>query len=245
MKCLLVTSSLTFVPENYDDFVVAMLARQEVTGLLELQNRDPGFLAKAFALILTGAGPRMGLQIYRNWFGPSSVRREKFCVEKQKSFLRTQNLHDPATLEWIRQQNFDLILNARTRTIFKKVVLNMVPLGCLNIHHGLLPEQRGLMCDFWAHLDGSPAGFSVHVMTPKLDDGPILQVSEVKTSRKNYLESLRAGARQEAIICAELLAYIARNGIPEGRPNRSENAIYRRNRGLKDFYRMAFKGIKR
>lgn len=246
MKTLLATSALTFVPDNYDDLVLPLLESPHVGGLLLVDNREPDFLLKGMALLLSGAAPAFGRQLCRNWFSRTIERRRELCRRLGKDFLVTKDPNSDESIEWIRRGGFDLILNARTRNFFRKKLLAVPKRGCLNIHHGLLPEQRGLMCDFWSHLEGLPSGFSIHVMTSKLDDGPILKAVEVKTDQRDYMESLRIGARREAEECLRLLDDVARTGdIPAGTPNRSDRAVYRRNPGLMDFYRLGNKGIRR
>lgn len=246
MKTLLATSALTFVPDNYDGLVLPLLQSPLIGGLLLVDNREPAFLAKGLALMATGAAPAFGAQLWRNWFSGSIERRRQMCVAAGKEFLMTADPNADDVVAWIKERNFDLILNARTRSFFKKKLLAAAKRGCLNIHHGLLPEQRGLMCDFWAHLEGTPSGFSVHVMTSKLDDGPILKAVEVKTDQTDYMESLRIGARREAEECLRLLEEISSlESLPPGIPNRSDSAVYRRNPGLMDFYKLGGKGIRR
>lgn len=244
MKAFLITSALTFVPDNYDGFILPLLESPHIAGLLIHDNHDPMFFAKGVALLATGAAPRFGWQLLRNHSRASKRRREQACQKHGKIFRQFRNLNENALAEWLREQKADLVLNARTRAIFKKNLLTAPRLGCLNIHHGLLPEQRGLMCDFWAHLLGGPSGFSVHVMTPRLDDGPIIKAVPVETDKKDYMQSLKTGAQLEAQTCLELLNEIAASGEIRGTPNHSEQTVYRRNPGLKDFYRLRWKGTK-
>lgn len=244
MNALIVTSALSFVPDNYRGFVENILQHPSVRGLVECQNRDWTYVAQASALIATGAAPRMGGQILGNFFGTSSKRRQEFCQQRGLRYLAADDPNSDQVIGLIQELGIDLVINARTRFIFKKKLLAAPRLGCVNIHHGLLPEQRGLMCDFWSHLEDLPVGFSIHVMTPKLDDGPILRAVPLETDRKDYLRSIAAGALLEARTCAELIDEVSRTGTLSGVPNRSENSIYRRNPGLSDFFRLRMKGVK-
>jgi hypothetical protein len=243
MKILLFTSALTFVPDNYDDFVIAMLEHPQIAGLVVDDNREDTYLMKAAALIISGAAPRFGWQIWKNRFGSSLLRREEACRKNGKTYRLVKGLNSAPVVQMLRDENVDLVLNARTRTFFRKDLLAAPRFGCLNIHHGLLPDQRGLMCDFWSQLDEVASGFSVHVMTAKLDDGPVLRAVEVPAEPSDYLATIRKTARKEAEVCAELLSEIAALGrIPAGTPNRSDRAQYRKNPGLTDFYRLHHKG---
>jgi methionyl-tRNA formyltransferase len=166
-------------------------------------------------------------------------------LEKHKRFFLVKDLNSEHALGILKQENIDVVLNARTRTFFKKKLLASPRLGCINIHHGLLPDQRGLMCDFWAHLDGTPAGFSIHQMTSKLDDGAILKVVPVVTDQKDYMTSILLASQMEVRAAEESLDAIAAAQAIVGTENlKTENTLYRRNPGIFDFYKLRKKGTR-
>jgi methionyl-tRNA formyltransferase len=53
--------------------------------------------------------------------------------------------------------------------------------GSINMHDGLLPENRGRMANAWPLFDGTPAGVTLHKMVLELDAGPILAQVEMPT----------------------------------------------------------------
>ncbi len=244
MRTLIVTSSLTFVPENYDRMICSVVDHPSVIGLLVLENRSPGFLVKAAGLILTFSAPRLGWTLIKNYFGSSRRRRQKACEKLNKKLWVLKDINSPEALSLIRDQKVDLLLNARTRSIFRKSVLAQPNLGCINIHHGLLPEQRGLMCDFWAHLEDQDFGFSIHQMTSKIDDGPILQVVKVEGDRKHYLRSLLKASEVEAEVTKKLLDQISNERSFKFITNQGSQITYRKNPSLWDAYRLRIKGVK-
>lgn len=245
MRALLVTSAVTFVPENYDDFVLPMAEIPEVIGLLVIDNRSWKILFQGLLLLITGAAPRMGWQIIKNHFGNSLERKRRAFEAQGKSFRIVSDINAAETLHLLQEMQLDLLVNARTRSLFKKPLLQIPKLGCINIHHGLLPHQRGLMCDFWAHFFATSSGFSIHQMTPKLDDGALLKVVEVPSDKKDYLASLKKGAGLEALTLKDLLKQIALQGSLSSIENKkTDETVYRRNPRLRDFYRLRFKGIK-
>lgn len=245
LRALLVTSRVTFVPENYNQLVCGLAEAPHIVGCIVIDNREWSMVAQGLALILTGAGPRMGLQLLKNYFNDLLHHKKSAYENASKKFFIVDDLNSDQALEILQRENIDLILNARTRTIFKKKLLATPRLGCINIHHGLLPDQRGLMCDFWAHLEKTPAGFSIHQMTSKLDAGAILKVVEVQTEKTNYLESIYQGSKQEVTAAKEALADIARHGAVTGQENnKTDKTIYRRNPTLLDFFKLKFRGTK-
>lgn len=245
MRTWVVTSAVTFVPDNYEDLVLPLALDPHVEGLLILDNRRPDILFKAFLLIISLAGPRMGLLLIKNYFLRPASRKIKHYEQAQKKVLIFEDINSPECLQALSAVQPDLLLNARTRSFFRRDILALPRLGCINIHHGLLPDQRGLMCDFWAHLEKTAAGFSIHVMTSKLDDGAILNVTEVPSDKTDYLASIKTAARLEAQVASQVLAKISAAGKIEGHGNaKTENTVYRKNPGIKDFYKLRLRGVK-
>lgn len=244
LRVLLVTSRVTFVPENYNQFVCSLATNPSIVACMVVDNREKGILAQGLALLLSTAAPRLGVQLLSNFFKDRLDQKKSAYEKAGKKFFHVRDLNSDEAHEIMRREDIDLILHARTRTIFRKKLLETPRLGCINIHHGLLPNQRGLMCDFWAHLEGTPAGFSIHQMTPRLDDGKILKVCEVPKTQ-SYLGSLHAAAQAEVLAAAEVLAEIAHHQQLGGRENlKTEKTLYRKNPGLRDFFRLRAKGVK-
>ncbi len=244
MRTVLVTSSLTFVPENYDRMVCEIAKHPDIVGLIVLDNKDFKTIFKALVLILTFSAPRLGLTLLKNYFGASQKRRTKSFVGLGKKIWTLKNINSPETLKIISDEKIDLIINARTRSIYKEPILKAAKIGCVNIHHGLLPEQRGLMCDFWAHLENEDYGFSIHQMTKKIDDGPILKVFNLGKPKNNYLQAVLEGSEVEAQACKDIIAQITKNGFTEDEMNQTAKPKYRKNPSLMIGYKLQLTGIK-
>jgi folate-dependent phosphoribosylglycinamide formyltransferase PurN len=249
MKTFLVSSTVTFVPGNYEGFINHLAKSDRVHGLILIENRDWKIVAKALLLIISMAAPRMGLHLLKNYFGKSNARKQAMFEKQGKAFRIVSDINSVETLKFIQEENVELIVNARTRSFFKKNLLKAPRYGCINIHHGLLPEQRGLMCDFWAHMEKKSFGFSIHQMTSKLDDGPILHVGEVRTSPSNYMTSIFEGSLIESQAIENLLKDMSKKKASEnifsGMENiKTEETKYRSNPGLMDFYKLQWRGTK-
>jgi phosphoribosylglycinamide formyltransferase-1 len=68
----------------------------------------------------------------------------------------------------------------------------------LNIHPSLLPLHKGLDTHRRALLAGDlEAGCSVHVVTPELDDGPVIAQARVRIMARDTAETLEERVRQE------------------------------------------------
>ncbi len=118
----------------------------------------------------------------------------------------------------------DLIVTASFNWIVPADVLALPRLGAINIHDALLPHNRGPNATGWALRNGDPVhGFTVHYMTPRLDDGPILAQGPVPLTDDDDGDTLfpRMIARLPALL-REALAHVA-IGDP-GTPQREEDA---------------------
>jgi methionyl-tRNA formyltransferase len=245
VRAVLVTSRVTFVPDNYDGLVVAMAASPHVAGLLVLDNAGWRLRLTALGAVAKGA-PRLGARLWLNSFWRASERRRRTAYEDRgKGFWVAPSINDPAALRLLRDGAFDLLVNARTRFIYKQEALALARLGCINVHHGLLPDQRGVMCDLWALSQGEPAGFSIHRMTRKIDDGDILRVVTVSRGERDFGRHLAAAAAREAETLSALLDEIARIDRVDGTPNRGgEHTVYRRNPTWRELRRMRARGLR-
>lgn len=245
MRVAVVTSEVTFVPENYSAVVEGLADQKTVAGLIILSNRSLKILFQAIVMILTFSAPRLGSVLLHNWMFPRTKAR-RFRYRRHGKFVYlVKDINSEETKKILRKEKIDLILNARTRSIYAKELLELPPLGCYNIHQGILPYQRGVFCDFWAHYDQTGAGFSIHKMTSKIDDGDIIISYKVNSSMKNYIEYLMVSARQERKVCVEFLNQLEKEKAIVPLHHIKTFAIqYRKNPGIKDFYALQSRGIR-
>jgi hypothetical protein len=244
LKTLLVTSRVTFVPENYAQFVCRLAASPLVDAVLFLDNRDFGTLMTGVVLWASRLAPGIGRELMKNSFEAADDPREEAFRRAGKPIYRLESINSHAAVELLK--DFDIVVNARTRFFYRKAALAAPRIGCLNIHHGLLPEQRGLFCDLWAQGEGRPAGFSIHRMTSKLDDGEILMRCEVPVLKgRSFVEHARASSIDEAQAILETLEKISRTGRIEGRPNTmTQDTRYYTNPTRAEIGAMKKKGLK-
>lgn len=85
-----------------------------------------------------------------------------------------ENHGSPDTARFVREQGIDLLVNAGTPRILKAEILSASTIGVLNCHPGLLPDFRGCTCVEWAIYLDEQIGNTAHLMTEKIDEGPII-----------------------------------------------------------------------
>ena len=89
--------------------------------------------------------------------------------------LQPETLRDPAIAEQLVAWQPDVGVVAAYGEILRKNVLELPPLGYLNIHPSLLPRYRGPTPVHAAILNGdSETGVTVMLLDAKMDSGPIL-----------------------------------------------------------------------
>ncbi len=132
-----------------------------------------------------------------------------FQVALNRWFRREGGRHLPAVdmppHELVRTVNHcafgpdDLVIGFGTSYV-TAATLAAAPRGILNLHTGLLPDYRGVKSEFWALYRGDYArlGWTLHYMTPRLDDGDIVLRGRVPWSGENPA-ALRAKLLEDAV----------------------------------------------
>ncbi len=232
MKTLLVTSEITYVPGNYYSLFEELLkrARPKIGGLVILENMSWKIALDGIGLRLLGCKKVAGT-LFRNALELKKQKRETLFKNSGLPVLRVSSMNDPRIISWIKNNEIDLVVNLRTRCIYKKEILNAPRLGCINIHHGHLPQYRGTLCDLYALYEKRPAGFTIHRMNEKIDAGEILAVHTVsQNAESDYIDYLERTGIEEAKVLSDILIDTAESGtLPKGIPNTCDKPTYTRN----------------
>jgi methionyl-tRNA formyltransferase len=102
-----------------------------------------------------------------------------------------ENVNDSVFLDFLREQNVDLVVSIACPQIVREELLECPPEGIINIHGALLPKYRGKLPSFWVLANGEEkTGVTVHYMNQDLDDGPIIVQKEVPIRPDDTLHSL-------------------------------------------------------
>lgn len=235
MKTIYVTSDVTYVKDNYLSMIERVTnkanlpAGVEIAALIMIEVPVKLLLKNIFGLLAIGA-PGFSFALLRNLVQSRlNDPRVKLLAERGIKLFRCKTVNSAAALEFIGGLQPDLMVNIRTRNIYKKPVLDLPKIGCINIHHGLLPDNRGTLCDLWAWVEGRPVGFSVHWMNEKIDDGAIIERCEVDTTGcKSYIEIPFRSSQLEAPCLLNCLDRINHEGRNIGIPNKTDNINYTR-----------------
>jgi methionyl-tRNA formyltransferase len=89
------------------------------------------------------------------------------------------NIKEHAFFELAKKLNPEMIVVAAFGQILPKRILDIPPLGCLNIHPSLLPKYRGAAPINWTLIKGeTKTGVTIMMMDEGMDSGAILEQEE-------------------------------------------------------------------
>lgn len=104
---------------------------------------------------------------------PSPVKR--LAQAHGLSTLQPEKMKHPELLDALRAWKPDLIVVAAFGRILPKVILDLPPRGCMNVHASLLPQYRGAAPIQWALINGdTETGITTMLMDEGMDTGAIL-----------------------------------------------------------------------
>lgn len=249
MRFLIVTSEVTFVKDNYNQFLLSLFQNhsKNIIGLVVLKNNNSSMIIKGLGLIAIGA-KETGKNLIINSINSKRQDHEKIATQFGIKTYYFKSANDQKFIEFVKEEKIDLIVNARTRDIYKRKILKTPLLGCINIHHGILPSHRGTMCDLYALFENRGAGFSIHKMEKKIDDGAIIHVETVTPPKsinaKNFPAHIYESSKKEGKVLASLLDQIAASkAIPNTISNISDKIIYTKNPDRNIIKKMLKKGM--
>lgn len=127
-------------------------------------------------------------------------------------FYFVNNHVSGVTVNLLRKRGIDILVNSGTPRVLNSHILNAPKRGVINCHPGLLPKYRGCTCVEWAIYFNEQVGNTVHFMTPKIDEGPIILKEALVFSKQDYYVDIRTKVYRHGI---ELLANAVNKIIAE------------------------------
>ncbi len=116
----------------------------------------------------------------------------KLVAEAQGiAVLQPQKIKTAEFLAELGGFNADLIVVAAYGRILPVAILELCPLGCINVHASLLPRHRGAAPIQWAVIEGDTrAGVTIMQMNEGMDTGDILLTSAIEMDEDETAGSL-------------------------------------------------------
>jgi methionyl-tRNA formyltransferase len=121
----------------------------------------------------------------------------------------------------------DLLISVAASQVLKQRVLEVPPLGCINLHSAPLPRYQGMMPNFWTMLHDEPeAAVTVHYMVEKLDAGDIIVQLPVPIYPTDSLHNLMVRSKQIGIQALLEAVEQIEQGVVQGQPMDASQATY-------------------
>lgn len=111
--------------------------------------------------------------------GRGRVRRpapvKQWALEHEISVFQPDRLKEKSFLREVEELAPDLVVVVAYGLILPRELLQLPPLGCINLHASLLPDYRGAAPIERAVMEGAKeTGVTIMVITPQLDAGDII-----------------------------------------------------------------------
>lgn len=173
---------------------------------------------------------------------PFSVKR--VAAQHGIPCVTSWNVNEPAHTALLRSMRPDIIISSNGH-IFRKELLAIPTIACINRHTSLLPKYGGLWPVFQAMLHGEGTiGQTIHTMTSRIDRGYILAqeqfaVDETSTFYGIYAKSFRSAPALAKLGIDNLLdgrktempvdgkSYFSHPTIAEGKAFRLKHRFFR------------------
>ncbi len=129
-------------------------------------------------------------------FAPVKEWASKHRVE----IAQPQKMNEESFIAWLKQKQPDLIVTAAFGKLLPSAVLELPPLGCINLHASYLPAYRGAAPIHRAIMEGAEyTGVTVIELTGEMDAGDIIiqekeQISPFDTAGMLHDRLARRGA---------------------------------------------------
>lgn len=119
----------------------------------------------------------------------------KYSPVKQLALKQNIKIMQPKkikeSIEEIKSLKPDIIVTCAYGQILPKELLQIPPLGCINVHASLLPSLRGGAPIHHAIMDGyDKTGITIMYMAEGMDDGDIISQKEIKIDNIDTVETL-------------------------------------------------------
>jgi methionyl-tRNA formyltransferase len=196
-------------------------AGHDVAAVLTQPDRPRGRGQQAAAPPVKEAAVRLGLAVYQ----PERIRR-------------------PEAVEYLRALNLDAMVVVGYGQIIPQNVIDLAPLGIINVHASLLPKYRGAGPIQWAILNGETrTGVTTMRIDAGLDTGDMLLKAETEIgAEETAIELGRRLAVMGADLLVETLAGLAAGTIAAEKqdPAQATHApLLKKENGCIDWSRLA------
>ena len=122
---------------------------------------------------------------------------KELAMDLRLSVMQPETTKDEGFIGEVNRLSPDVIVVAAYGRILTRDLLNIPPLGSINVHASLLPKYRGPAPIQWAIINGERrTGITIVKMDEGIDTGDILLVQEVEVGDDDTAQSLHDTLRE-------------------------------------------------
>jgi len=92
-------------------------------------------------------------------------------------------------LEFIEANQIEFIVSDRSEYLIRQPIIDALPNRIVNLHPSFLPWNRGYHPNYWACVDKTPFGVTIHRIDAGIDTGEILAQTRLAFSENDTLRS--------------------------------------------------------
>jgi len=152
---------------------------------------------------------------------------KEYAISREIPVFQPASFRDDEVVETFRSLQPDLAVVVAYGKLLPQRVLDIPPMGCVNMHASILPELRGAGPVQWSILNHMPeTGVTAMYMSAGMDEGDMIDV------RKTAIDPMETGAElmdRLAVIAAQLSCDTIdalKNGITVRVPQNPEKVTY-------------------
>jgi UDP-4-amino-4-deoxy-L-arabinose formyltransferase / UDP-glucuronic acid dehydrogenase (UDP-4-keto-hexauronic acid decarboxylating) len=140
----------------------------------------------------------------------------ELACEKKVQVYAPEDANHLIWVERISAMNPDVIFSFYYRNLLKQEILDIPRLGCYNLHGSLLPKYRGRVPINWALINGeTETGVTLHVMTPRPDNGDIVDQEKIAIEDSDTAKTLSLKAVDASqVLLSRILPSFQSEDIP-------------------------------
>lgn len=125
------------------------------------------------------------------------------CERREVPHAHVADVNAAGFLAQLQAHDPDLIVSVSCPQIFKRPLIDIPRLGCLNIHGAILPDYRGVLPSFWMLANGErQAGVTIFFVNEDVDAGDVCAQRRFDITRGDTLHSF---LKRSKAIAADLL----------------------------------------
>lgn len=158
---------------------------------------------------------------------PSPVKQTALRLSPHTPIFQPVKASEPSFLEAMRALGADLYIVVAFGQILPQSLLDIPPLGCINVHASLLPKYRGAAPIHRVLMNGEEkTGIAIQKMVKQLDAGDVIASSEIEiTPEMTFGELEKALCDLSKPLLLSVIA-LYKKGIPPAVPQDHNAATY-------------------